>query len=61
MVSLGLYGAAALRAVIAGAQLSKAGEPDAAATRYFACPLASIVAGGVVFFVVASAALHCIN
>jgi hypothetical protein len=61
VVSLVLYAAAALRAVIDGVQLSKAGDRDAAVSRYFACPLASILAGGVVFYAVLAAALHCIN
>jgi hypothetical protein len=61
VVSLVLYAAALLRAVIDGALLSKAGEREAAASRYLACPLASVVAGGVVFFAGMAAALHCIN
>jgi hypothetical protein len=48
--SLALFGEAALRAVIDGARLSKPGDRDAAVSRYLACPLASIAAGGVVFF-----------
>ena len=61
VASLVLYAAAALRAVIDGRRLSKAGARDAAVSRYLACPLASIVAGGAVFFAALSAALHCIN
>ena len=61
VLSLVLYAAALLRAVIDGVRLSKAGEHEAAVSRYLACPLASIVAGGVVFFAGLAAALHCIN
>jgi hypothetical protein len=61
VLSLVLYAAALLRAVIDGARLSKAGEHEAAVSRYLACPLASVVAGGVVFFAGIAAALHCIN
>jgi hypothetical protein len=61
VLSLVLYAAALLRAVIDGARLSKAGEHEAAVSRYLACPLASVVAGGVVFFAGVAAALHCIN
>jgi hypothetical protein len=56
-----LYAAALLRAVIDGARLSKAGEHEAEAARYLVCPLASVVAGGVVFFAGFAAALHCLN
>jgi hypothetical protein len=61
VASLVLYTAALLRAVIDGAHLNKAGEHEAAVSRYLACPLASVVAGGVVFFAGVAAALHCIN
>jgi hypothetical protein len=61
VASLVLYAAAALRAVIDGVRLGKAGDRDAAVARYVACPLASILAGGVVFYAVLAAALHCIN
>jgi hypothetical protein len=61
VLSLVLYGAAGLRAVIDGVHLSKAGDRDAAVSRYVACPLASVLAGGVVFYAVLAAALHCIN
>jgi hypothetical protein len=61
VLSLVLYGAAALRGVIDGVHLSKAGDRDAAVSRYLACPLASVLAGGVVFYAVVAAALHCIN
>ena len=61
VASLVLYAAAALRAVIDGVRLGKAGDRDAAVSRYVACPLASILAGGVVFYAVLAAALHCIN
>ena len=61
VVSLVLYGAATLRAVIDGVRLRKAGDGAAAVSRYVACPLASILAGGVVFYAVVAAALHCIT
>jgi hypothetical protein len=61
VLSLVLYAAAALRAVIDGVRLRKAGDHDAAVSRYVVCPLASILAGGVVFYAVLAAALHCIN
>ena len=61
VLSLVLYAAAALCAVIDGARLSKAGDRDAAVSRYVACPLASVAAGGVVFFFVLAAAVHCID
>ena len=61
VLSLVLYAAALLRAVIDGARLSKAGEHEAAVSQYLACRLASVVAGGVVFFAGVAAALHCIN
>jgi hypothetical protein len=60
-VSLSLYAAAALGAVIDGVRLGKAGEREEAVSRCTACPLVSFVAAGVVLYAFVSVIAHCLN
>jgi hypothetical protein len=61
VLGLTLYGAAALRAVIDGARLVKAGDAVGAASRFLACPLASAVSVAILFYAFLLAALPCID
>jgi hypothetical protein len=61
VLGLTLYGAAALRAVIDGVRLGKAGDPLAAVSRCVACPFASTVSVGILFYAFLLAGLPCID
>jgi hypothetical protein len=61
VLGLTLYGAAALRAVIDGVRLGKAGDPVAAVSRCLACPLASAVSVGILLYALLLAAIPCLD
>jgi hypothetical protein len=58
VLSLTLYAAAAFAGVIEGLRWSKAGAYGKAFS-HFACPLASVLGGGLLLFAALVAALHC--
>jgi hypothetical protein len=61
VLGLTLYGAAALRAVVDGVRLGKAGDPLAAVSRCLACPFASAVSVGILLYAFLLAGLPCID
>jgi hypothetical protein len=61
VLGLTLYAAAALRAVVDGVRLGKAGDAVAAVSRCLACPLASVVSVGILFYAFLAAFFHCID
>jgi hypothetical protein len=61
VLGLTLYGAAALRAVVDGVRLGKAGDPLAAVSRCLACPFASAVSVVILLYAFLLAGLPCID
>ena len=61
VLGLTLYAAATLGAVIDGVRLGQAGNPWAAVSRCLACPLASAVSVGILFYAFLAALFHCVD
>jgi hypothetical protein len=61
VLALTLWAAAAVAGVIKGVRLAKAGSHEAGVARLLGCPLAGALGGGIVFFALLAAALHCMN
>ena len=59
--SLTLYAAAALRGVVDGIRLGKAGDSEAAIVRCVGCPIAGALGVGIVFFAFLYAIGPCLD